>query len=123
MRSETVDTAAATVGSSTKIRLRNSNPMAATVEDYDGDKDEQNIDPLPKDSKELLLLKEGEMEIPRKTRDKIEIFRDIRDKTTVKNTKRHTQSKSVSENNGSDWVKDPRMPHELNELTSLIWNS
>jgi len=47
--------------------------MTATVEDYDEDKDEQNIDPLPKNSKELLLLKEGEMEIPRKTRDKIEI--------------------------------------------------
>jgi len=43
--------------------------------------------------------------------------------STVKNTKRHAQSKSVSENNGSDWVKDPRMPHELNELTSLIWKS
>jgi len=40
--------------------------MAATIEDYDRDKDKQNIDPLPKNSKELLLLKEGKMEIPRK---------------------------------------------------------
>jgi len=64
MRPETVDTAAATVGSSVMIQLRSSNPMAATVEDYDGDEDEQNIDPLPKNSKELLLLKEGKMEIP-----------------------------------------------------------
>jgi len=42
---------------------------------------------------------------------------------TVKNKKRHTQVKSASEGTGNDWVKDPRMPHELNELTLLIWKS
>ena len=47
--------------------------MAATIKDYDEDEDEQNIDPLPKNSKELLLLKEGEVETPQKIRDKIEI--------------------------------------------------
>jgi len=66
MRPETVDTAAATAGSSIQIRSQKSNPMAATVEDYDGEEDEQHIDPLPMNSKELLLLKEGEMEVPRK---------------------------------------------------------
>ena len=120
MRPETVDTAAATVGSSMQVRWQNSNPMAATVEDYDGDEDEQNIDPLPKNSKELLLLKEGEMEIPRETRDK---RTEKQSKTTVNNRKKHAQSKNTSESTGSDWVKDPRMPHELNELTSLIWKS
>ncbi len=59
MRPETVDTAAATAGSSSQIRSRKSNPMAATIENYDDDKDEQNINPLPKDSKELLLLEES----------------------------------------------------------------
>ena len=42
---------------------------------------------------------------------------------TVKSKKRHAQSKSASDSNESDWVKDPRMPHELNKLTSLIWKS
>jgi len=104
--------------------------MAATVEDYNGDEDEQNIGPLPKNSKELLLLKEGEMEIPRKIRDKIETSRENRDeitekqsKTTVKNKKRHAQIKRTSESTESDWIKDPRMPHELNELTSLMWKN
>jgi len=127
MRPETVDTAAATTGSSRKIRSRSLNPMAATVKDYDGDKDEQNIDPLPKNSKELLLLKEGEMEIPREIQDKIEISREIRDKTTekqskttVKNKKKYAQCENTSESTGNEWVKDPRMPHELNKLTSLV---
>ena len=130
MRPETVDTVAATVESSIQVQLRSSNPMAATVEDYDGDEDEQNIDPLPKNSKELLLLKEREMEIPRKIRDKIEISQETRDKITekqlkmtVKNKKRHAQIKRTSESTESDWIKDPRMPHELNELTSLMWKN
>jgi hypothetical protein len=38
--------------------------MAATVKEYNGDEDKQNIDPLPKNSKELLLLKKGEVETP-----------------------------------------------------------
>ena len=62
MRPKTVDTAAATTGSSRKIRSQSSNPMATTVKDYDRDEDEQNIDPLPKNSQELLLLKEGKIE-------------------------------------------------------------
>jgi len=44
-------------------------------------------------------------------------------KTTVKNKKKYAQSGNASESNESDWVKDPRMPHELNELTSLMWKS
>ena len=66
MRPKTIDTTAATVGSSRQIQSQNSNPIAATIGDYDDNKDEQNINPLPKDSKKLLLLEEGEMEIPRK---------------------------------------------------------
>ena len=50
MRPETVDTTAATAGSSSQIRSLNSNPMTATVEDDDNDKNEQNINPqrIPK---------------------------------------------------------------------------
>ena len=73
MRPKTIDTAAAMAGSSRQSWSQRSNQMAATIEDYDRDKDKQNIDPLPKNSKELLLLKEGKMEIPRKIWDKIEI--------------------------------------------------
>ncbi len=60
------------------------------------------------------------MEIPRKNRDKIA---KKQSKTTVKDRKRHVKSKSLSESTENDWVKDPRMPHKLNELTSLMWKS
>jgi hypothetical protein len=130
MKPETVATAAATAGSARQIRSQGSNPKTATVEDCDEDKDEQNVNPLPKDSKELLLLKEGEAEIPRKIRDKIKIPREARDKTpekqsrtTVKDKKRYSDKKGSSESPENNWVKDPRMPHELNELTALMWKS
>ncbi len=103
MRPETIDTTAAMAGSSRQSRSRNSNPMAATVEDYDNDKDEQNINPLPKDSKELLLLEEGEMEIPRKIRDKTG---KKQSKTTVKDKIRHVKSKSSTESTENEWVMD-----------------
>ena len=120
MRPETVDTTAATAGSSRQSRSQNLNPMAATVEDYDNDKDEQNINPLTKDSKELLLLEEGKMEIPRKIRDKT-AKKQL--KMTVKDEKRHVKSKSSTESTENEWVTDPRMPQELNELASLVWKS
>ena len=107
------------------------------MEEIDEDEDEQNRNPLPGDIEQILmtenelnsLSKEGEKRGEQEPRDKkqskptVEQTHKSREqsKPTVKCRKKPIERKNSIETSRNEWIKDPRMPNEFNELVSTMW--